>query len=238
MTIIKDTLEYTDGDTVLEATLAWDDAITGPRPAVAVAHAWGGKTHFEIGKAEHLARLGYMGCALDVYGKGVTGTNPEENAALMQPLMDDRDKLLRRLNLGIDKLADNQLVMAAEMAAIGFCFGGLSVLDLARSGSKLRGVVSLHGLFIPLGREPQPIVAKVLVLHGWDDPMAPPDQALALTRELTDAGADWQLHAYGNTMHAFTNPEANMPDDGILYIPRAERRALQSVENFLGEIFA
>jgi len=237
MTIIKDTLEYTDGDTILEATLAWDDAIAGPRSAVAVAHAWAGKTHFEIGKAEDLARLGYLGCALDVYGKGITGNTPEENSALMQPMLDDRDKLLRRLNLGFEHLANHELVVATEMAAIGFCFGGLSVLDLARSGSKLRGVVSLHGLFIPPGRELQPIVTKVLVLHGWDDPMAPPDQLLALTRELTDAGADWQLHAYGNTMHAFTNPEANMPDDGILYVPRSERRALQAMENFLSEIF-
>ena len=238
MAIIKDTMEYTDGDTVLEATLAWDDAIAGPRPAVMVAHAWAGKTHFEIGKAEELASQGYLGCALDVYGKGVTGNSPEENSALMQPLLDDRGTLLRRLRLAMEKLANQDLAAAGEMAAIGFCFGGLSVLDLARSGANLKGVVSLHGLFSPPGREPRPIIAKVLVLHGWDDPMAPPDQVLALTRELTDGAADWQLHAYGNTMHAFTNPEANMPDDGILYVPRAERRALQAMKNFLGEVFS
>jgi dienelactone hydrolase len=124
------------------------------------------------------------------------------------------------------------------VAAIGFCFGGLCVLDLARTGEDLAGIVSFHGLFgSPGNTAGNTIRAKILVCHGWDDPMATPDQVLGLAEELTGQGADWQMHAYGKTMHAFTNPEANDPGFGTVYSERADRRSWAAMTNFLNEIF-
>ncbi|HNU20621.1 MAG TPA: dienelactone hydrolase family protein, partial [Hydrogenophilus thermoluteolus] len=139
----------------------------------------------------------------------------------------------------IHALAMQPEVDPEKVAAIGFCFGGLSVLDLARVGAPVKGVVSFHGLFTPPGNTTDnKITAKVLALHGWDDPMAKPDAVLAFAKEMTDAGADWQLHAYGHTMHAFTNPEANDPDFGTVYNAKADARSWQAMQNFLAELFA
>ncbi|WP_445370499.1 dienelactone hydrolase family protein [Methylomonas sp. HW2-6] len=239
MAIVSNTVGYLDGDVALEGFFAYDDAIAGPRPVVLIHHAWGGRDGFVAEKAKLLAELGYLGFAADAYGRGVLGKNPEENAGLMQPFMADRAQLQGRLHAALSaaKLlpwADN-----AKIAAIGFCFGGLCALDLARSGADLRGVVSFHGLLLPPDNIPEPrIIAKVLVLHGHDDPMAPPAQVQALQAELTRAGADWQVHSYGNTMHAFTNPVANNPGFGTVYQPLADRRSWQALQNFLAEIFA
>ncbi len=232
-------VEYKDGDTVLEAHVAWDEAVHGARPGVLVSHAWGGRGEFEDRKAERLAELGYVGFALDLYGKGVTGNSPEENAALMQPFLDDRSALQRRMQLALDQLRGQKDVDADRVAAIGFCFGGLCVLDLARTGAELRGVVSFHGLLAPPGNTVgNTMKAKALVLHGWQDPMAPPDQVLALADEMTALGADWQLHAYGTSMHAFTNPNAADPASGLQFDAVADHRSWDSMQLFLNEVFA
>ncbi|BBL58546.1 dienelactone hydrolase family protein [Methylomonas koyamae] len=239
MAIVSNTVGYLDGDVALEGFFAYDDAIDGPRPVVLIHHAWGGRDGFVAEKAKLLAELGYLGFAADTYGRGVLGKSPEENAGLMQPFMADRAKLQKRLHaaLAATKLlpwADN-----GKIAAIGFCFGGLCALDLARSGADIRGVVSFHGLLVPPDNIPEPrLKAKVLVLHGHDDPMAPPAQVQALQAELSRAGADWQVHSYGNTMHAFTNPVANNPSFGTVYQALADRRSWQAMQNFLAEIFA
>ena len=239
MAVQNRTVEYRDGDVVLEGMLAWDDAQSGARPGVLIAHAWGGRSDFEDGKARDLAELGYAALALDLYGKGVRGSNPEENAALMQPFLDDRAMLQQRLLVSLETLRAQDEVDAGEVAAIGFCFGGLCVMDIARTGEDLAGVVSFHGLFAPPGNtQGNTIRARVLALHGWDDPMATPDDALALGKELTSMGADWQLQAYGNTMHAFTNPAANDRDMGTVYDATADRRSWTAMQNFLAEIFA
>ena len=238
MTIHTRLVEYSDGDTPLEGFLAWDDTAARPCPGVMVAHAWAGRGELEDSKARALAELGYTGFALDLYGKGVHGGSTEENAALMQPFVDDRSMLQRRMVLALDTLREQAEVDDQNVAAIGFCFGGLCVLDLARTGEDLAGVVSFHGLFAPPGNTAgKAIRAKVLALHGWDDPMAPPDRVLALAEELTGLGADWQLHAYGNTMHAFTNPEANDPGFGTVYSPAADARSWTAMTNFLDELF-
>ena len=231
-------INYEDGGTVLEGQLAWDDSIDGPRPGVMVCHAWAGRSEFENNKAVELAKLGYTGFAMDLYGKGVLGTSTDENAALMQPFLDDRSMLQQRLLLSLDTMREQAEVEQSKVAAIGFCFGGLCVLDIARSGADIDGVVSFHGLFgAPGNTTGNTIKAKVLALHGWDDPMAPPDAVVALGQELTSMGADWQLHGYGNTMHAFTNPEANDPGFGTVYSESADRRSWTSMQNFLGELF-
>lgn len=231
-------VEYKDGDVLLEGYLAWDDTNADKRPGVLIAHAWAGRSEFEEGKARSIAELGYTGFALDLYGKGVRGNNAEENGALMQPLLDDRKMLQRRMLLALEQIRKLEIVDAARVAAMGFCFGGLSVLDLARTGAELSGVASFHGLFNPPGNTAgNRIIAKVLVMHGWDDPMASPDQVLSLADELTKMGADWQIHGYGNTMHAFTNPAANDPGFGTVYNAQADRRSWQSLQLFLAEIF-
>ncbi len=238
MAIQTQTVEYKDGDVLLEGYLAWDDTNTDRRPGVLIAHAWSGRSEFEEGKAESLAELGYAGFALDLYGKGMRGSNADENTALMQPLLDERITLQRRMTLALEQIRNQEIVDASRVAAMGFCFGGLSVLDLARTGADLSGVASFHGLFNSPGNTANNrINASVLVMHGWDDPMAKPDQVLALAEELTAMGADWQIHGYGNTMHAFTNPAANDPEFGTVYNERADRRSWQSLQLFLAEIF-
>lgn len=231
-------IEYRDGDATLEGLLAWDDSVQGSRPGVLVSHAWSGRSDYEGGKANRLAELGYAAFALDLYGKGVRGDSAEENSALMQPFLDDRGMLQRRLLVSLATLRDQIEVDSTKIAAIGFCFGGLCVLDIARTGEDLAGVVSIHGLFgSPGNTEGNIIKAKVLALHGWDDPMATPEDVIALTKELTSLGADWQLHAYGNTVHAFTNPAANDRDSGTVYNASADKRSWTAMQNFLDELF-
>jgi dienelactone hydrolase len=238
MTIQSRTIDYQDGDIDLQGYLAWDDAVEGKRPGVMISHAWAGRSDFENGKAEALAKLGYVGFALDHYGSGILGTNTEENSALIQPFLDDRAMLQDRMQIALEVLKGLDEVDASRVAAIGFCFGGLCVLDLARTGTDIRGVVSFHGLFgSPGNTAGNKIRAKVLALHGWDDPMAPPDQVISLAEELSSMGADWQVHGYGNTMHAFTNPQANDPEFGTVYSPDADRRSWNAMQDFLSEIF-
>jgi len=237
MAIISNTVNYVDGDTVLEAFFAYDDAIVGRRPAVLINHTWGGRDDFVANKAVKLAELGYVGFALDMYGKGVLGSGPEENAKLMQPFIDDRALLQRRIGAALATVKLLPWVDDKKCAAIGFCFGGLCVLDLARTGVDIKGVVSFHGILAAPGNtEGKPIKAKVLALHGHDDPLGPPEQVLAFAQEMTKAGADWQVHVYGNTMHAFTNPIANNPDVGNVYQADADRRSWIAMKNFLEEI--
>ena len=238
MTIQTKLINYHDDDVELQGHMAWDDAIEGERPGVMVCHAWAGRSDFENGKAEALAKLGYVGFALDLYGKGVLGNSIEENSALMQPFLDDRIMLQNRLKIALEVLKNFEEVDANRVASIGFCFGGLCVLDLARIVADLNGVVSFHGLLgSPGNTTGKKIKAKVLVLHGWDDPMATPDHVVSLAEELTIMGADWQIHGYGNTMHAFTKPEANDPDFGTVYQSDSDRRSWNSMQYFLSELF-
>lgn len=206
-------------------------------PVVIVAHAWGGLGEFEKEAARRLAGRGYAAFALDVYGKGKRGNSPEENSALMTPLVSDRATLQGRLARAIEAASDQPGVDAAKTAAIGFCFGGLCVLDMARMGADLSGVVSFHGLLgaAPNLPDPKP-TAKVLALHGWDDPLAKPGDVVAFGEEMTGAGADWQLHGYGGTVHAFTNPAANDRASGNFYDPKVTRRAWAASDDFLNEV--
>jgi dienelactone hydrolase len=231
-------VEYVDGDLVLQGRLVWDDAHSGPRPGVLVAHTIAGRTAFEEQKAEKLAELGYAGFAIDVYGKGTQSSDMATNKARMDALKADRAGLQRRLLVALATLREQAEVNGSKTAAIGFCFGGLCVLDIARSGADIAGIVSVHGIFTPPGNTVgQKIVAKVLLLHGWDDPLAPPDEVVALAKELSISGADWQLHGYGHTMHAFSNPAARDPDGGKAYNETANRRSWAATRYFLAELF-
>ena len=201
-------IEYRDGESLLEGFLCYDEALPGPRPAVLICHAWRGRDDFVERKARRLAWQGYACFGLDNFGKGKRGTSPEECSALMDPFMKDRRLLLKRLQAGLTTARAMPIIDSQRIVIMGFCFGGLCALDLARSNANIRGAVSFHGMLNPSGFTEPKVRAKVLMLHGYDDPLAPPEDVLAVAREFTDAGADWQLHAYGHTAHAFTNPQA------------------------------
>ncbi len=236
MALTEKIVDYADAGTACKGFVAWDDARPGPLPAVLISHAWGGRQAVFDQKARDLARLGYAAFALDMYGGGRTGTTVEECSALMTPFVTDRALLSRRINAAVAAASSLPQIDARRIAAMGFCFGGMCVLDLARSGAKVRGVVSIHGLLKPPGLPGGAISAKVLALHGHDDPMAPVEDVVAFEKEMTAANVDWQLHAYGRTKHAFTDPSANNADLGLLYNPDAERRSYVALLNFLEEV--
>jgi dienelactone hydrolase len=238
MTIVSHTLDYRHEDALLEAFVVHDNTFKEPRPVVLINHTWAGRDQFVAEKAQKIAELGYVGFAVDMYGKGILGSSPEQNAMLMRPFMEDRDLLQQRMKAAL--LASHQLpyVDKTKCAAIGFCFGGLCVLDLARTGVEMCGVVSFHGLLgAPGNTQGTRIKAKILALHGFDDPMVPVEHVIAFEQEMTQAKADWQLHSYGHTMHAFTNPVANNPQFGTVYQPDADRRSWLAMQNFLAELF-
>ena len=236
--MITQMLDYSDGDTELEAYVAFEAADT-QKPLVLIAHDWTGRREFATQAAERIAAMGYVGLALDMYGKGVFGADGDTdgNAALMSPFAEDRGLLRRRIRAALVAGRNIPQVDPTRVAAMGYCFGGMCVLELARSGADVLGVVSIHGILAAGDSKIEDIKAKVLCLHGHDDPMVPPEQVLAFETEMTEAGADWQVHVYGSTMHAFTNPAANNPDFGTVYSATAEQRSYQSLENFLTELF-
>jgi dienelactone hydrolase len=229
-------IDYRDGDTVCKGFVAYDDTQASPQPAVLISHMAGGREEFVESRARDLAALGYVGFALDMYGENRRGATLEEGRALMKPLLDDRALLARRINAALTAVRGLPQVDPQRVAALGYCFGGLCVLDLARSGADVRGVVSMHGLLKPSPLPKQRIVAKILVLHGHDDPLAPPEDVSAFQAEMTAAGVDWQMHIYGGTQHAFTNPKANNPAAGLIYNPVADHRAWTSLVAFLAEV--
>jgi dienelactone hydrolase len=185
-----------------------------------------------------LVELGYVALAVDVYGKQHLGSDDASALAQMNMLKANRPLLQERLALALAALSSQDEVNESKIAAIGFCFGGLCVLDMARMDMPVAGVASFHGLFEPPpNSEGRAISARVLVLHGWDDPLATPDKVLSLADELSSKGADWQIHGYGNTQHAFTNPKANDSSRGTVYNEVADHRSWQALQNFLSELF-
>ena len=196
-----------------------------------------GVTDLELGFARELAARGFEVLVADLFGRRFTpGVDREEAFAAMGRLREDRAALRDRLLSVLEVVRGRG---AARIAAIGYCFGGQCALDLARSGADIAGVASFHGLFDPPGLDPQPIKAKVVAFHGWDDPMVPPESVVALGNELTQGGADWQIHAYGHVGHGFTNPNASaIGIAGVEYNRAAAERSWTALNNFLDELFA
>ncbi len=229
---------YKDGATPLEGFFAFDDTRRQKKPLVLVVHDWSGCTDFFKKKAEKLAYLGYAGFAVDMYGAGKTGETNEEKAALMQPLINDRESLFQRIRAAVDAIKKIEVIDTTRIAVTGYCFGGLCALDLARKSTDITAAISLHGALTPPSKKPPAhITTKVLVIHGHDDPLVPAEQVVAFEKEMTEAKADWQLFIYGNTKHAFTNPKANDPAMGLEYNALADRRSAAAIEHFLAEVF-
>ena len=229
-------VDYQAGGVQLRGYLAWDDGARGQRPAVLVVHEWWGLTEHPRRSAERLAGLGYVAFALDMYGGAKTAANPDEAGKLASAVRSDPAAAAERFEAALALVRANPNVDGKRVAAIGFCFGGTVALDMARRGVDLSGVVSFHGGLATQHPAPKGgVKARVLALHGADDPLVPPAQVQAFEQEMREAGADWQLKAYGGAEHAFTNPAANSP--GVRYNERAARRSWEDMKLFLRECF-
>lgn len=241
--MLEETLTYYVKDTACKGFLAYDNTIEEQRSGILIAPAWRGLDDFAKGKARELARLGYTAFVADIYGNGKKAHNDEEAATLMTPLFLDR-KLLQERIQGAYRALSQTPSCNNNIGAIGFCFGGLTVIELLRSGTPVKGVVSFHGLlgnnFNNQPANTVPIASKIsgslLILHGNDDPLVSKEDIFALQNELTAAKIDWQMYIYGNTSHAFTNPQANDVTHGLVYNQKAAVRSWKSMQNFFKEI--
>ncbi|MDX3908270.1 MAG: dienelactone hydrolase family protein [Sphingobium sp.] len=238
MTITRRTIVHEGPGGTFEAMAVVDDA-AGAAPGVLLFPNVLGTKEADFLMAEKVAALGYSVLVADVYGQGKrTSRADADRARYMTELNEDRMLMKARLLRSLEVLRDLPAVDGANVAAIGYCFGGKCVLDLARAGADILGGISFHGVYDAPPFPNAAISAKLLICHGWDDPLAPPDAMVGLGRELTEAGCDWQIHAYGGTGHGFTDPSANMPEGGLAYQPDADRRSFKAMADFLDEVMA
>ena len=232
-------VEYKDGNTVLEGYLAYDDAINGKMPAVLIVHEWTGIGTYVKNRAEQIAGFGYAAFAIDIYGKGVRPANTEEASKQATIYRSDRQLMRRRALAGLTQVKTYPFVDANKIAAIGYCFGGGVVLEMARSGADLKGVVSFHGnLDTPDTNDAKNIKGKVLVCHGANDPFVKEEQVIAFQNEMRNAKTDWEMIIFGNAVHGFTNPDnGNDPAKGAAYNKQADMRSWEAMREFFREIF-
>jgi dienelactone hydrolase len=238
--LVEKSVEYTHDGVTLEGFHVFDDAVTGKRPAVLVIHQWTGLTDYEKMRARMLAELGYNVFAADIYGKGVRPVPPAAGQEAGK-YKGDRDLFRGRLQAGLEVLQKDEHTEKSKIAAIGYCFGGTGVLELARSGADIAGVVSFHGgLDAAEGKAAKKgdVKAKVLVLHGAVDPYVPPAQVDAFKNEMKDAGADLEFVAYDDAVHAFTQKMAgDDPSKGAAYDEKADKASWEAMKEFFDKIF-
>lgn len=231
------TVEYKDGDVVLQGYAAWEDGFKDKRPGVLVVHEWWGHGPYARRRAEQLAKLGYTAFALDMYGKGVLAKTHEEAGQLAGAFFTDRAAMRKRALAGLEQLKKLPFVDQDKLGAIGYCFGGATVLELARAGVDLKGVVSFHGALATPTPATETPKAKILVLHGADDPNVNP-QVPGFLDEMRKANADWEFVQYGGAVHSFTVPEAGTDTaKGMAYNKAADRRSWEAMKAFLEEVF-
>jgi dienelactone hydrolase len=232
--------EYTQGGVTLEGFLAYDDASLAKRPGVLIVHEWRGISNYEKKRATKLAQRGYVAFVADIYGKGVRPATHEEAAKVSGLYKSDRGLMRERVKAGLDVLKNHALVDDTRTAAIGYCFGGTSVLELARSGEDVLGVVSFHGsLQNPKPEDAANIRCKVLVLHGAKDPFVKPEEVHAFEDEMRKfCPTFWQVTSYGLAVHGFTNAaNGTDPSKGAAYDADADRLSWQAMRGFLKEVF-
>ncbi|MBI5095624.1 MAG: dienelactone hydrolase family protein [Candidatus Hydrogenedentes bacterium] len=234
-----ESVEYDAGGKTMIGYLAYDDSTKDIRPGVLVVHDWYGLGPYAKKRAEQLAGLGYVAFAVDMYGKGLYVATAAEAKPLAMGLKGDLPLMRSRVQAALDVLKKNSLADKSRIAAIGYCFGGTTVLELARSGADIKGAVSFHGgLATANPSDAKNIKAKVLALHGADDPNVPTEEVAGFEKEMRDAKVDWQLIAYGGAVHSFTNPDAgNDPSKGVAYNEAADRRSWAAMRSFFDELF-
>jgi dienelactone hydrolase len=236
--IKTETVEYKDGDTTLEGFLAYDTAQAGKRPGILVVHQWMGLSDYEKKRCEMLAKLGYVAFAADVYGQGIRPKSVAEAGAQAGKYKSNRKLLRQRVNAGLACLRQQRLVDAQRVGAIGYCFGGTAVIELARSGADVRGVVSFHGgLDAPTPADGKNIKCRVLALHGADDPFESAADLAAFENEMRAGGVDWELVKYGGAVHSFTDWNADGSLKGAQYNERADRRSWAAMREFFADLF-
>jgi dienelactone hydrolase len=238
--LVTKTVAYQQDGTVCKGFLTYDDALKGKRPGVLVVPEWWGLNDFARQKAEKLAGLGYVALAADIYGNGAVTKDPKEAGKLAGELRGNKPLLRARALAALKTLTAIPQVDAQRLAAIGFCFGGTTVLELAYAGADLKGVVSFHGgLTAPQPEELKGIKAAVLVLHGADDPHVKAEDIAAFQQAMRQGGVDWQMVYFGDAVHAYMNPAAGSDKTkGVAYNARAARRSWQYMQDFFKEIFA
>ncbi len=236
--IKTENVKYKHGNVDLIGFLAYDDALTNKRPGVIVVHEWYGLNDYAKKRAEQLAGLGYVAFAVDIYGNGRVAKDTKEAGELAGLYKADRNLLRGRANAGLKVFQKNPMVDSKKIAAIGYCFGGTTVLELARAGADVAGVVSFHGgLGTPNPADAKNIRGKVLVLHGADDPYVPVAEVAAFEDEMRKAKVDWQLNSYSNAVHAFTNLAAgNDNSKGAAYNEKADLRSWEAMKIFFTEV--
>jgi len=235
---------YKDGATTLKGFVVYDDASRARRPGVLVVPEWWGITRHVHGEAKRLAGLGYTAFIVDMYGDGKTADNPKDAGALSGGVMKDPAAMQSRFNAAKDALAKQATVDRSRIAAIGFCFGGAVVLNMARTGSDLKGVAAFHaglGANVPTAT-PGMVKGKVLVLNGADDPFVKPEEIGAFKQEMTLAKVDFRFVDYPGAVHAFTNPDATEAGKKfklpLKYDAKADKQAKAEADKFLAAVFA
>jgi dienelactone hydrolase len=235
--LVKKVVDYKDGDVALQGYAVWDDGFKDKRPGVLVVHEWWGHGPYARRRAEMLAQQGYTAFALDMYGKGVYAKDHEQAGKLAGAFFNDRAAMRTRAMAGLEQLKKLPYVDQTKLAAIGYCFGGTTVLELARMGADLKGVASFHGnLATPTPATEKP-KAKIAVFQGGDDQMTLPGVA-PFEEEMRKSGADWQLTTYGGAVHSFTVAEAGGDNSkGMAYNKEADQRSWKALQDFFAEIF-
>lgn len=237
--IVEKPVEYKAGDVVCEGWQAYDDAVAGKRPAVLVVHQWTGVSDNEKMRAKMLAELGYNVLVADVYGKGIR-PQPPESGKEAGKYKADRGLLRQRVNAALSVLSKDARSDTSKIACIGYCFGGTAAIELGRSGAAIKGIVSFHGsLDSPTPADGKNIKAKVLVLHGADDPFVPAKDMAAFEQEMKDSGVDYKLVEYPGAVHAFTQVGAgNDNSKGAAYNEAADKASWEEMKAFFSRIFA
>ena len=238
--LVEKSVDYDHEGTQFEGFHVYDDAKEGKRPGILIIHQWTGLTDYEKGRARQLAEMGYNVFAADIYGKGIR-PQPPEAGEYAGKYKSDRELYRGRMTAGLEILRSDERTEPGKIAAIGYCFGGTGVLELARGGADIAGVVSFHGGLDSaegMKAESETLKAKILVCHGADDPHVPKEDVAALHEELDAAGADWLMISYGHAVHAFTQPQAgDDPSKGAAYNKAADERSWQHMKDFFAEIF-
>lgn len=238
--LIKKSVEYKDGATTLEGYLVYDDSVKGKRPGILLVHEWWGLNSYIQGRAEEVAKLGYVAFAADIYGKGSRPKTRDDAGKFAGMYYNDRKLMQSRALAGLSALEKSELVNSSKLAVMGYCFGGSVSLELARNSDKIAGAVSFHGnVSTPTNQSNSTIKAKVLVLHGADDPFVNQQVVNEFVDSMIKAKVDWQLVQYSGAVHGFTNPDNGKdPSKGLAYNELADKRSWQAMKSFYEELFS